>query len=248
MFIESHFGIFITLEYQTKFNENCNGRNDNDFTKMVKYCQDNGPEFGDKLIRYENVDINILFCFLNLSMTTTATVKFKERMTYEKFSDAVTVFEEAFAILILENSLNRWIYMAERQKRKLLRSAGKESEDSSSTSDDVTDNSDDNDLGEIPDVLYQAKIRKRNDNIDTAGKWTEDGMKRLNALITMAQEGRNRTTRDEFETLLQNKYIQYADSNVEMRLRNKRKRELDEMNAMSNKGVVVKNVLNFVAL
>ena len=181
-------------------------------------------------------------------MTTTATVKFKERMTYEKFSDAVTVFEEAFAILILENSLNRWIYMAERQKRKLLRSAGKESEDSSSTSDDVTDNSDDNDLGEIPDVLYQAKIRKRNDNIDTAGKWTEDGMKRLNALITMAQEGRNRTTRDEFETLLQNKYIQYADSNVEMRLRNKRKRELDEMNAMSNKGVVVKNVLNFVAL
>ena len=47
--------------------------------------------------------------------------------------------------------------------------------------------------------------------------------------------------------LLQNKHIQNTDSNVEMRLKNKQKRE-GEMSAMSNKGVIVKNVLNFVAL
>ena len=110
-------------------------------------------------------------------MTTTATVKFKEQMTYEKFRDVITVFEEAFAILILENSLNRWIYTAKRQRRKILRNARRDNEDSSSTCVNTNDDSKDNDLREIPDILYQAKVRKRNDNIDAAGKWIEDGMK-----------------------------------------------------------------------
>ena len=41
-----------------------------------------------------------------------------EIMTYERFSDAVTIFEEAFAILVLENYFDWWVYLAEKKKRK----------------------------------------------------------------------------------------------------------------------------------
>ena len=216
------------------------------------FCKTNGPKFGDELISYEQVDKDVLFCFLNLSMTSTATVKFKERMTYEKLSDAVTIFEEAFAILIFENNFDRWVYMAEREKRK-TRHVSSIEQDETTTSDTCTDE-DSRVSGEcsqedkVPDVLYQIRVRQRKDKIDTAGKWTKEGMDRLNKLITLVQEGRNSNTREQFEIGLQEQYIKYADSNIELQNKNKRKRELEEMASMSNKSVTVKNVLNLVAL
>ena len=81
-------------------------------------CKERGKNFGDALLEYDIVDHNILFCYLNIAMTSTATVKFKERMTYEKFSDAVTVFEEAFAVLALENNFDRWVYFAEKKLKE----------------------------------------------------------------------------------------------------------------------------------
>ena len=47
-----------------------------------------------------------MVCYLNLAMTTCATVKFKDKMTYSKLSDIVNMFEDAFAILVLESNLN----------------------------------------------------------------------------------------------------------------------------------------------
>ena len=66
---------------------------------MIKYCKENGTKFGDELVQYSLVDEDVLFCFFNIAMTSTAITKFKDRMTYEKLSDVVTIFEEAFAIL-----------------------------------------------------------------------------------------------------------------------------------------------------
>ena len=43
-----------------------------------------------------------MFYYLNLAMTTCATVKFKDKMIYSKLSDVINIFEEAFAILVLE--------------------------------------------------------------------------------------------------------------------------------------------------
>ena len=63
---------------------------------MVNYCKVDEPVFGNKLIQYEKLDHDIVFCFLNLSMTSTAMVMFKERMVYKKLSDVITLFEEAF--------------------------------------------------------------------------------------------------------------------------------------------------------
>ena len=210
---------------------------------MINYLKDNGPVFGNKLLEYEKMDQDILFCYLNLAMTSTATVKFKERMTYEKLSDAVTLFEEAFGVLVLENNLSRWIYMAERKRTTNMPRANDDSSTSDTTNEAETDASE-----EVPDVLYQARVKQRKDKIDTAGKWTQKGMKRLNELLTLVQEGRNGATREEFEMSLQRKYVHYADSNVELRNKNKRKRELEEMTVVSNKTIVIKNVLNLVAL
>ena len=102
-------------------------------------------------------------------MTSTATVKFKERMAYEKFSDAVTIFEEAFAVLVLENNFDCWIYLAEKTLKK-----------HNETVDNDTESSDD----DAPPVLYQQKIKTRKDKRETAGKWTEEGMIEMRNIYT----------------------------------------------------------------
>ena len=58
-------------------------------------------------MNYESVDKDVLFCYLNMEMKNISTVKFKELMMYEKCSEATTMFEEAFDILVLENNFNR---------------------------------------------------------------------------------------------------------------------------------------------
>ena len=195
-------------------------------------CKSKGKEFGEALLDYGSIDQNVLFCYLNIAMTSTATVKFKERMAYEKFSDAVTIFEEAFAVLVLENNFDRWIYLAEKTVKK-----------HNETVDNDTESSDD----DAPPVLYQQKIKTRKDKRETAGKWTDKGMVRLNSLITMVKAGRNSETREDFEEELQDVYVKNADSNMELMAKNKRKREMEELNSRK-KGVVVENVLDFVAL
>ena len=72
-------------------------------------------------------------------------------------------------------------------------------------------------------------------------------MKRLNTLITMVKDGRNGESREIFEEKLQDMYIKHADKNMELIAKNKRKREMEELNNRKN-GIVVQNVLDFVAL
>ena len=63
----------------------------------------------------------------------------------------------------------------------------------------------------------------------------------------MVQEGRNEVARDEFEEGLQQQYVDYAEENLDMN-KNKRKRELEQMNQRRRKTVVVQNILDLVAL
>lgn len=237
-------------EYVKNYGNKDNRDNDNNFTKMIKKCVDGGKVFGDSLLDYASIDTEVLICYLNIAMTSTATVKFKERMVYEKFSDAITVFEEAFAVLVLENNFERWVYFAEKKLRKNKDDNSditNGDESGISYSDDTSHDDSDNTVEKIPDVLYQQKIKKRKDKRETAGKWTPDGMNRLNSLITIVQEARNTEGREHFEEELQDRYIKLADENIETMSKNKRKREMDEMNSRK-KGVVIQNVLDFVTL
>ena len=74
----------------------------NSFKKLIDICKNGGKQFGDVLCDYESIDLDVIVCYLNLAMTSCATVKFKDMMTYSKLSDIINMFEEAFAILVLE--------------------------------------------------------------------------------------------------------------------------------------------------
>ena len=164
--------------------------------------------------------------------------------------------EEAFAVLVLENNFERWIYFAEKTLKEQNEMVDEDNDDNddndsgSSNGDEnseISNNDSEHTVISIPDVLYQQKIKQRKDKRETAGKWTSDGMKRLNTLITMVKDGRNGESREIFEEKLQDMYIKHADKNMELIAKNKRKREMEELNNRK-KGIVVQNVLDFVAL
>ena len=221
----------------------------NDFTKLIDLCKSKGRNFVNTLLKYERMDKQTLFCYLNIAMTSTATVKFKERMTYEKLSDAATIFEEAFAALVFENNFDRWVYFAKQKLNRVNENETNNDDDSNQSVGSLTNSGSDESNDEpIPDVLYQQKIKKSKDKKrEAAGKWTAEGMERLNELITMVQEGRNEVARDEFEEGLQQQYVDYAEENLDMN-KNKRKRELEQRNQRRRKTVVVQNILDLVAL
>ena len=93
-------------EYEKNYIKKEREGKDNDFTNFIQFCKSKGRKFVDTLLSYESMDENILFCYLNIAMTSTATVK--------KLSDAATIFEEAFAALVIENNFDRWIYLSAR--------------------------------------------------------------------------------------------------------------------------------------
>ena len=148
---------------------------------------------------------------------------------FHNFSDVVTSSEEAFALLVLENNFDRWVYQADRQRRKQIGI------------------DDDNDAGEVPDVLYQKKIKKRKDNVHTAGRWTDDGLERFNDLLLKVQEVRE--LRGEYEEELNDMYVVREPSDMYSSKVEKRNRdERDEAENQRKKKVVVMNVLNVAEL
>ena len=82
------------------------GETENSFKKLINICKNRGKQFRDVLCDYKSIDLDVIVCYLNLAMTSCATVKFKDMMTYSKLSDVVNMFEEAFSILVLESNLN----------------------------------------------------------------------------------------------------------------------------------------------
>ena len=106
---------------------------------------------------------------------------------------------------------------------------------------------DDSSYDSIPEVLYQNNISKGKGKKIIAGKWNQDSFDRLNVLLDKIEEKRNSTARKTFEEKLQQNYILQADVNISQLARNKRKREMKNIETMEKK-VVVRNVLNFVEI
>lgn len=193
------------------------------------------------MLDFEAIDKDILFCYLNIAMTSTANIRFKEKMICDKLSDTVTVFEEAFAILVLENNFDRWVYMVEEEmKQNSCESTVREE-------DEETIISNKNNFVNIPDVLYQKNVKVRKDNRQTAGRWTDEGMERLNELLMLIKDSRNDERRQLVEDDLMERYVNHADNNMEAYNRRKRRLELEDENSKKKK-VVVHNMLDIVSL
>ena len=134
--------------------------------------------------------MDVLMEYFDLSMTTLCLGGYRQSILFDMFSEVVKDAEEAFALLVLENNFDRWIYQAEVQRMK------NQSRDNLET---VLPPSMD-----VPDVLYQKKVKKRRDNIQTVGKWTAEGIERYDKILKDVM--RRREDRKDFEGLLKEEY------------------------------------------
>ena len=172
---------------------------------------------------------------------------YSSRILFNTFSRVITELEEAFAILVFENSFDRWLYQADSK----ISAPSNYTEEQTVTVEEgtiaiqgstVTGND------AIPDVLYQKKVKKRKDNVVTAGRWTDAGLGRYNELLTKVQEARK--GRGVFEDSLKETYVMTEPSDLYLDKLDKRNRSStdNEHNARKKKKVQVKNVLNVAEL
>ena len=80
-----------------------------------------------------------LVCFMNMAYCGTSNIRFKEKMFYEKLSEALTVSEEAFAILVFENSFKRWMYTLRLEEKKVNERSGNYMNDKDENDEDRND-------------------------------------------------------------------------------------------------------------
>lgn len=206
--------------------------------RLISFCKEKGPKFGEHLLQYDTVDIEIVMYFLDLAMPAISVRTYDIDKVFAPLSKTLTVAEEAFAVLQLENSLNRWIWLADKEAilRDNLQVNTTNNLDSQNSSDN---NFDDDHL--IPDVMYQNNCKRRKDNVYTAGKWTEEGLARYNEFIGIVQK--RRLNAQEFEERLKARMIE-AISSESMRKKRKRRQRVVEKTAEPTRKVIITNILN----
>ena len=199
--------------------------------RLIELCAKNRPKFADTLLEYTNVHEKTLIRFLDMAMPSVSIYSFKSRILFNLLSSVVTESEEAFAYLVLENNFERWIYQAEQKQM---------SEDDSTVTMNTVEGQ-----AEIPKALYQKEVKKRKDNIDTVGKWTDEGLERFNELLLLVRE--KRQSRGAFEELLNRTYLTMEHGDDYNSKLEKNRKETDTT-SRKKKRVKVMNVLNVAEL
>ena len=191
-----------------------------------------GDKFGDSLLQYDTLDIDIVMYYLDLSMPAMSVRTYDMDKVFSLLSKTLTVAEEAFAMLQFENSMKRWIWLADKEAMK------HQGNIEGINVDSIDNNLDD---GKIPDMMYQKNIKKRKDNIYTAGKWTEEGLERYNEFIGIVQK--RRLNAQVFEQRLKAKMIESISSESLRKKRKKREVAVGKT-AEPKRKVIVTNILN----
>ena len=200
--------------------------------KLLNFCQIKGDKFGESLLQYDTLDIDIVMYFLDLSMPAMSVRTYDMDKVFSLLSKTLTVAEEAFAMLQFENSMKRWIWLADKEAMKTQDNIEGINVDS------IVNNLDDD---EIPEMMYQNNIKKRKDNIYTAGKWTEEGLERYNEFIGIVQK--RRLNAQLFEQRLKAKMIE-AISSESMKKKRKKREIAVGKTAEPKRKVIVTNILN----
>ena len=209
------------------------------FDKMIDKCETGGDNFGNEFLDYQKIEVEELMCYLNMAMCGTSNIRFKEKMFYEKLSDAITISEEAFGILVFENHFKRWSFCVKKELEKRNQTQHQIEEEAESEIDmsDIT--------GKIPSVLYQKNITTKYKK-ETAGSWTEKGYARYNELLSLVRDSRNMSWRKDFEENLQKQYIEKADG--KLRAYRKRMKLRDEQLKPKKKKVTPTNMFDSMLL
>ena len=86
--------------------------------KLINFCKEKGDMFRESLLQYDTLDIEIVMYFLNLSMPAMSVRTYEIDKVFSLLSKTLTVAEEAFAVLQFENSMKRWIWLADKEAIK----------------------------------------------------------------------------------------------------------------------------------
>ena len=131
-------------------------------------------------------------------MPAVAKSNFVQSMVVEEcLGDIVTRGEEAFAFLILENNIQRWCHIAGEKD------------------------------GPMPELKYQKTVKKRKDERNSAGDWTNLGRKRFNKIANDVLKKRNEEGRTRFERKIKELYEDDVKKDARLQ-RKKRKLELEK--------------------
>ena len=196
----------LTDNYILEYIANYRNSETSDIKLLITLFQQD--DFAEKLFDCQNMDnIHIFKKFLDVSMPALAKGNFKQQMAFEPLTTVVTASEETFALLVLENNLERWIFLA---NKEITLASGSTRE-----------------FGVTPDVKYQKKVKKRKDNRETAGRWTEQGMKRFNEVSKLVLRVRMGSGRDPFLKRLMEAY-ELDDDVSDWYAKRKRKRIEEE--------------------
>jgi hypothetical protein len=226
----------LIIEYKNNYQSLNDNTNPNVFMKLISLCRNGVKQFGNKLLDYQGLDKDILICYLNMAMTSVSTVKFKERMMYDKLSEVTTVSEEAFALLVFENNFERWTFLANKELNMSMLN-----EEGGNGVEEEIDNE-----ATLPDTLYQRKVKTRKDNRETAGQWTNEGIARLNELSDKIKETKNSNCQEAIELDLTERYANSAhDSSEAYR---KKKRRMEEALEANKKRIMANNMLDVMTL
>ena len=204
--------------------------------KLINFCKEKGDKFGECLLQYNTLDIDIVMYFLDLAMPAISVRTYDIDKVFSLLSNTLTVAEEAFAVLQFENSMKRWIWQAD--KEAIHRGNHQVNNSDRDSANSTANNLDDDD---VPAMMYQNNIKKRKDNFYTAGKWTEEGLERYNEFIGIVQ--RRRLDAQVFEERLKAKMIE-AISSESMRKKRKKREMAVGKTAEPKRKVIVTNILN----
>ena len=144
--------------------------------KLVDLFEEDS-RIAESLLDYNNINKEIYKCFLDIAMPACSKHSFSQAMMFEgTLGDVTTVAEESFAMLVLENNIDRWKHLALEED------------------------------GPAPTPKFQKKIKKGKNAIDSVGDWTEDGMVRFNEISALVKTKRNESGQIEFENELKQMY------------------------------------------
>ena len=164
---------------------------------------------------YSTVNTRVFRKYLDVAMPACASSSYVDDMKYgeESFDENVTVAEEAFAIIVMENNYKRWCHIA----------AGRE--------------------GQTPKAKWMKQVSQASEKgRNASGKWTDEGMERFNDIVNMVQEKRDCRARSDYMAGVKRLYENEAERERIRKKRRKEMNDDDNGNSNKKKRVRVKNL------
>ena len=173
-------------------------------------------KFAEILLDYKEMDKKIYKKYLDIAVQSCSRSTFTHDMSESEvdcFDTIVTVAEEAFAILVLENNYDKWSHIA----------AEKE--------------------GRPPQPRYMKKVDLRKSTKNCAGDWTDEGLTRFNEIVTMVLRKREDNCRGVFLSDIKKLYEEEMRNGLSKKRRNRNGDDDDEDRPQVKQRVVVMNLL-----